>query len=284
MTATYEIKRIIGEPRPWNSQKGGPMLAYKIDAEADGKMAMGIEWSRKQTSRPPEVGEELVAHTEPGPFEGAPERLKVNYAATKELSGGSTYQGGGPRGSKGTWQPESERDPERSARILRQHSQEMALRFFAIQSGEGAVSNPDMQWKPEDVFKLANSFDADVNKAGQAAKEGASAPASRSDAAVPTAVNRTPSPSQPVMIDLQECAEALDTAGLTSGVAQAKVAEYMAFQLAPERCVKAIRNLTNAADLETQGATLKALKENTEKALGQPLPTGEKVNFDDIPY
>lgn len=268
---TYEVKQVSDKIRPWQSKQGSENLSYTVDLLDKGadKTLCAVEWAKKKTSRPPEVGEEVVGHIEPGPYS---EKLKVDYEETRALTGGTNARDLGYKGSGGKWQPESERDPERSARILRQHSQEMALRWVALLRRD---ANPDPIVEVEQVFELADRFDQDVNKAGQAARGGAGN-ASSEPAPAP--------PSQPV-VDLQECAEALDTAGLMSGPAQNMVAEYMALHLSPELCEKAVRQLTNAADLETQAMTLKALKANTEKHYKTPLPAhGDSPSDDDIPF
>jgi hypothetical protein len=153
---TYTIAE-VGDKREWSNDHGA-FWAYPLTVEdSSGQKHLGVEWSRKQTSRAPEVGERVVAEIQGGPHG---EKLKVDLNATKELSGGSTSSSGSKSYEAKSWQPEAQRDPERAARILRQHSQEMALRLSTHNARGEAIP-------AEEVFELADLFDADVIKAAQ---------------------------------------------------------------------------------------------------------------------
>lgn len=129
----------VSPPREWNSAQGGPMKSYTIRVEND---EGAYELSKKADSQPPALGQTIdVAQVIP-PKEGTtfPPKLKLSY-------------GGGGKGG---------RTPEENARIIRQHSQEMALRYAAIKASVGELPK---DFKPSDLFKLADHFDADAKAA-----------------------------------------------------------------------------------------------------------------------
>lgn len=266
----YTVKHVGEEPREWHSKQGGSFLSYTVDFEAeDGVLERAVEWSRKPESKAPQVGDRVAGHIEPGKFS---EKFKMDFEATKELGASPRSSGSSERstGRSSNWQPESERDPERAARILRQHSQEMALRFLAIQAAEGAVSNPDMQWTVEDVFKLADRFDQDVYETGQHS--------------LLTSLTGAPRPqkeSAPERSTEQDDIEQLlDSAGLINSAARLMVTNYMLQELEPVRRQKALNALQ---DFDRQGAALEALKKGTVEWTGEELPEGGPET-DDLPF
>lgn len=136
---THKITN-VSPPREWNSQQGGPMKSFTIKVEGD---EGAYELSKKASSAAPEVGQSIeVAQVVP-PKEGTtfPPKIKLAF--------------GGGRGGNG-------RSPEEAARIMRQHSQEMALRYAAIKQAQGQLP---ADFKPSDLFKLADHFDADAKAA-----------------------------------------------------------------------------------------------------------------------
>ena len=93
-------------------------------------------WQRKSPSEV-SVGDKVYGKLEKGEF-------GFRFYLEKEPDGGGGFEAkAGSSGKKGNWQPEAERDPERAARILRQHSQEMAIRALnlrqPVSGGRGAV-------------------------------------------------------------------------------------------------------------------------------------------------
>lgn len=184
----------------------------------------------------------------------------------------SPSQGGGKRDWKPR-EPRSQYDPEDMARQTRSAAQDRALKAMSLTPlGEGE------KWSEgafkEEIERWTAWFEDHVLEAGQAALQGAggaSGPGSGSQGTAPE--------QQPAAVDLSECEQALNTAGMM-GVPGRKVAEFMVTQLPPERCAKAARNLTGQ-DIELQRNTLKALKSNTEEWAGS-LPLDNPGN--DIPF
>jgi hypothetical protein len=277
---TYEVKSVGAEPREWSSTHGGSFLSYKVDlAEDGGAVAMGIEWTKKPESQPPSVGERVVGHLEPGKFS---EKFKIDYEATKELGGGASREaqtgtaGSRNGGGKRDWKPESERDPERSARILRQHSQEMALRA-ACSAGyfQGEITTEKLR---DDLIPLVDFFDQDVNKAGQAAKQaqGSAPPAQEGAAPLPSA---SPGPvSQPADDTHQYFCKLLEDAALNPDAASA-LATFIVEKFDNDQRRRAETGLKH---LDTQKETLDKARYSYEKATGQLLP--DPADDESIPF
>lgn len=164
--SAYTVKRVDDSPREWTSKQGGTFLSYTVDLEdIEGKVQAGIEWNRKPESRAPEVGDRIAGNIEPGKFS---ERFKMDYEATKELTGGggsSDYRSGGEAKSKGGWKPESQYDPEKVARITRAHSQEMSIRVFALIEGHLENNDEAIGHALNRIRKIADWFDADIQRA-----------------------------------------------------------------------------------------------------------------------
>lgn len=194
---------------------------------------------------------------------------------------GSTTTAGGA--NHRDWKPESERDPERSARILRQHSQEMALRWIheTKLGGEGM--------RLEELPEIVNWFDADVNKAGQEAAQGAgslpaparppapaegSPPAARV-ATVPEAVPQQGSGSNE---DHQTLCRMLEISGLRFYGAS-KLVDLILEDFTPSQLEAVKKQLGN---FDTQADAFARLKKYYETKRGEPVP--EEPPDDDIPF
>jgi hypothetical protein len=144
---SYTITGVAEQVRDWNSAQGGAMKAYRIDLRGDdGTEELLVEWSRKATSPPPIVGQ---------PVEGQIEQGQYGKKFKKAPAGGFLS---GPR-------PE---DPKRAKRIMRQHSQDMAMRALTHAFAFGLVDPPK---EPKDLFaliaKTADWFDKDAEAASQ---------------------------------------------------------------------------------------------------------------------
>lgn len=275
MSQEYTITD-VGNPREWKSKRGDTFLAYEIRLEGvDGP----VEWSRKPSSDPPKIGDT----TPPGDIQNGPHgpKLQIDWDAVKGSSGGfsSTTSSGSQNHSQKKWQPESERDPERSARILRQHSQEMSLRVLALvglDDEASAIQASLREW--------ADWFDNDVNEAGQAARSAqGSSPVARTGGTVSPGASG-PEPTSPPAEDLKDLEMAIDTAQPTPAKARELIARYMLSELPADEQNRACNQLCNTADLETQAKTIKALRERTEKWTGKPLPTGPKDDDEPLPF
>jgi len=144
----YTITDVSSNVRDWSSQQGGPMKEYRVHLSSGDEKHMNVEWSRKATSPAPTEGQQVEGTLEDRGSHG----LKLKVAPS--------FGGGGFA------RPE---DPKRAARILRQHSQDMALRTIALALEHGMYPDP-----PKDgsdlmsaVRQLADWFDADAEKAAK---------------------------------------------------------------------------------------------------------------------
>ena len=290
MSEVYEVKHVSG-PKEWQGSHG-PMLSYKLDLDNNGVLERQVELNRKPESRAPAVGELLALDLQETAY-GT--KAKLDFDRTKEL-GQPTLQTTTPPGgssevkTSSKWQPESERDPERAARILRQHSQEMALRAIALEFElHKSVAPADYSFQDE-LTEWTDWFDQDVNQAGQQARQEPRTEVAQS----PETASGSDSPASPDAGDilpasLQEMGEALSTAAPNLPVAARDViAAYMVDQLSgePERLKKAVANLTltNRGEIDPTGVqakTLSALESAAETWSGKPLPQGDALDGDD---
>ena len=268
----------VKDARDWQSDDGKIKLTfYTLDVKRESGMTQEVDHSRKQGGREPEPGEELDVIFEEGKY-----RPKMKKAPQGSFGGGSSERSTGS--PKGNWQPESERDPERAARILRQHSQEMAVRM-CIANGTADGEHGD---RIQGYLKAwADFFDQDVNAAGKAASQGAGASAiSPAQASSPAT---TPAPEKPPAEDIADIEMALNetpSGSFMGAEARSLVAEYMQTQLAADDLTRACNQLTNKGDQEQQEMTFRAMCKRTEKWKGQPLPSGvsDKADGSDIPF
>ena len=276
MTATYVAKAV----RPGKTSEnphGGTLQAFYVDFEKlDGTIEEGVYWRRKEGNTP-NVGETYEGEITQGDY-------GPRFKQSKQGGFSSTTSSGSQNHSQKKWQPEAERDPERSARILRQHSQEMALRMLSLDAVQ--TSREDFQFNFEDVRKLADQFDKDVNEAGQAARsaQGSSVGAPQGGDAHSPGVASGPEPTSPPAEDLKDLEMAIDTAQPTPAKARELIARYMLSELPADEQNRACNQLCNTADLETQAKTIKALRERTEKWTGKPLPAGPPESDESIPF
>lgn len=128
----------VSEPREWQSQYG-PMKTYTIKVDGD---ESAYQLNKKANSAPPSIGQSItVESVTPDPQGKFPAKIKL------------AQQNGGKGGG---------RSPEENARIMRQHSQEMALRYAAIKQAQGDLPEG---FKPSDLFKIADLFDNDAKAA-----------------------------------------------------------------------------------------------------------------------
>lgn len=259
MSDVYEIKAVTAEPKEWEGQYG-PMLTYVMDIEADGQMNSNVEINRKPESRAPAVGEKIAGHIEHGNYA---DKFKLDFEATKELGQPS---GRGSSGSKKDWTPESQRDPERSARILRQHSQ-----GIAVQVWENAGDPISIGWRElhPDFVKLCDLLDQDVI---QAAKQGAD----KSEGATPPV---SPSPASRPDDTQQWLTKLLEDAALNPDAARA-LASFVATRFKPDQIKKAEKGLQ---DQQTLPETVEKLEQAFRLTMGETLPAYDPVS-DSLPF
>lgn len=264
----YEIVE-VGAPREWASEKYGSRYnAYPLSLkDSEGKVHLAVEWSRKLDSKAPTIGDKIAGDIQGGQHGN---KLKVDYDATKELHGGSTG-GGDTRSSTTTrpYQPESQRDPERSARILRQHSQDMSLRYYELLGEKADLGQ---------IFATADQFDRDVIAVGQhqQAAQGAGS-VGGTPSSLPSAPPReaSPAPAQ-APVELEEL---LEGAGFTPAQTTV-VGRYIEDKFDPSQRASAEASLK---DPERVRWAKQKLTEGTEHWSGEPLPT-TTVEDEDVPF
>lgn len=142
----YEIASVENEGkhvRTFNDSYGTKYV-FRV-ACTDGTVAE----TNKQSEEPPKVGDRYTKLLQPkvGAPEGALPSLRE-----KEYEGGN---GSGPRSSGGG----KARSPEETKAIQRQHSQEMALRWTAVQASRGKV--PD-DFAYEQLKPIIDWFEKDI--------------------------------------------------------------------------------------------------------------------------
>lgn len=115
----WKVVAVSEQTRPWNSQKGGPMVSYKVHLQdTAGVVTQNVELAQKQSSAPPAVGQVLEGNVDQGDY--GPKFRKA------------FQQGGGGRGMS----------PEDRASIVRQHSQDMSLRALELAYALGVIEKP----------------------------------------------------------------------------------------------------------------------------------------------
>jgi hypothetical protein len=254
--------RSVGEPKPWSNDFGS-FLSYPVDLEdVSGHKHIGVEWSRKSDSKPPQVEDRVAGSITPGPYA---DKFKMDFEATKELKGGggsSDYRSGGEAKGKGGWKPEAQYDPEKVARIGRAHAQGMAVQAAAAAgyfNGEITTRKLD-----DDLRPLIDWFEADVNAAANKAASGAGA--------------SPPEASAPAQAPHQDIYGLLEKAGVP-GPISTLLTSWMIETQSPEKQDEAISALQDDARREKCVAWAEA---GYEKAHG-PLPTVAKSD-NDIPF
>lgn len=139
--ATYTITAVSPNVRDWTASQGGAMKEYRVHLrDGQDKLVQNVEWSRKASSPAPTVGQQIEGELQD----------KGQYGFKLKVAPGGRGGGYGPR-------PE---DPKRAATITRQHSQGMALQYFAL---AGKVPSR------EQIAELCDWFDQDVRAAGERA-------------------------------------------------------------------------------------------------------------------
>lgn len=142
----YTITAVGDQVRDWDATKGGPMKSYRVTLRnAEGNELANVEWARKATSPKPEVGQSVDGDVDTSGQYGP--KLKL----AQQQQGGRGGGGGG-------------RSPEESRRIVRQHSQNMALKYAALRLEDGDLP-PRFSF---DTLKAAiDFFHKDAMEGGQ---------------------------------------------------------------------------------------------------------------------
>lgn len=138
MTA-FTVTAIEAEANTWQNDHG-EFRTYRLKLEGQDKVA---HLNQKAATPAPAVGAVLDLDLTPHP------RFADAWKAKKVQAANGFGGGGGGRG----------RSPEESARIVQQHSQEMALRYAELQHACGKL--PD-NFTLEQILVIASKFAADA--------------------------------------------------------------------------------------------------------------------------
>lgn len=96
----YTVAAVSEHTRDWTAKAGGQMRSYRVHLkDAAGVLTQNVEWAKKITSNPPQVGEQVD-----GNVDNTPHGLKLKIA----------YQGSPGGGGGGGGRPKS---PEEQAHI-----------------------------------------------------------------------------------------------------------------------------------------------------------------------
>jgi hypothetical protein len=117
----------------------GTFVSYKLTVDDGTTTTANVELFQKKDSIPPEVGKSY----ENWSLEQSQYGMKIKKA------GG--FGGAGPR----------QRDPKESARIVRQHSQEMAIHWTALAHSRGMLPEA---FKLPDLEQIVDWFQRDVER------------------------------------------------------------------------------------------------------------------------
>jgi len=223
-------------------------------------------WQRKSPSEV-SVGDKVYGKLEKGEF-------GFRFYLEKEPDGGSFEAKTGSSG-KGNWQPEAERDPERAARILRQHSQGLAVQA-RLESGD-PITISGGQLHP-DLVALTDAFDQDVIQAGQAATSAQGSLPSQAGASSSSQSASPGSSSRPADDTPEFFSKLLQDAHVDVAAAN-ELGKFIAAKFSPEQKQKAQREL---GELEVQGDCVRRLTSAYEQSTSKLLP--RSTDGDDIPF
>lgn len=244
----------FGEGRPWSSPDGKINLTFFETVFSRAGTDFTANWGKKS-------GEPKVGETVEGEFfeKNGEQRFRI------------ASQGGGGGGSATrpvhrSYEVESQRDPERSARILRQHSQDMALRCYELLG----VKDVDLN----QIFATADQFDGDVIAVGEKAAQGAG-----SVGGTPSSPSSAPREASPAPAQALELEKLLEGAGFTPAQTTV-VGRYIEDRFDPSQRASAEASLK---DPERVQWAVQKLTEGAEHWSGEPLPVTTPED-DDIPF
>lgn len=248
MSEVVTVKSINGEGNPW--QHG--ITYWPVTFDRNGQ-DFSCSWGKK--GDPPQVDE-----TVEGDFTQRNGEWKFKKASAPPQgtsSSGSQDYGRGSGGGK---------SPDTQASIVRQHSQEMGLRWASLQRfGEGSAGNFTL----DDLADVIDWFETDANKAASGAGQSAAgAPSSAS----------SPAPSQNGQAIHERITVLLEAGGVNDQAART-ISDFALTEMTVEEQDAAIGMLENES---RRMAAIKRLTERTEAKNGQPLP--RPTADDSIPF
>jgi len=263
--AHWEITRANNAGQKPNSHGGTLDKWYVGLKNLDGrKDCDDAYWQRKAPSEV-SIGDKVYGKLEKGEF-------GFRFYLEKEPDGGGSFEAqtgsAGGSNAKGNWQPESERDPERAARILRQHSQEMAIRFAALVGPE----HLDLTR----IFEFADQFDQDVIQAGQAVNSTQGPPPAQAGAS--SSQSASPGSSSPPADEAEFFSKLLQDAAMDAAAAN-ELGKFMSAKFSIEQKQKAQREL---GETQAQGDCIGRLRAAYEQSTSKVLPV--TTDDTDIPF
>jgi hypothetical protein len=260
----HVVVKQVGEGRPWEHG----ITYWDVCFERNGE-DFHCTWGKKET--PPTVGEQ--AEGEFFQKNGEWRFRKASKPPAEVQTGSAASQNAG---GKREWKPESQYDPEKTARIGRSHAQHMAILTC---EGMGLFESVSADQIASKIKSWTTFYMDDVNAAGEAAKQasGIAAPQGKEGAAPLPASASPASASRPADDTHQFLCTIIETAGLAAYPAS-KLADFIVSKLNPGQRKRAE---TGLSDLDTAGETLAKLKTAYEQAEG-PLPEADIE--DSIPF
>jgi hypothetical protein len=140
----FEIVAVSDRTRTWGDPPNGPFVSYRVDLKGtDGQTVQGAEWSRKQSSPPPTVGQQVSGTLD----------LEAKFGPKfKQQAAFQGRGGGGPR-------PE---DPKKAAHIARMHAQGVAVEHARVLATIGRL--PD-DFNLAQLKQIIEWFEKDAKEA-----------------------------------------------------------------------------------------------------------------------
>lgn len=139
----YTVTAVNGTT-PKSGGKFGDMQDVSIDLSDGSQTFRGCSWYTKATTQLPSQGDQLEGDITEDPQWG----LKFKKAYNAQIG----YNGGGGSGSSA---PRGGMTPDREKKIVRQHSQNMAIAYVA-------ATDLKLPGGIEDLVKIIDWFDTDV--------------------------------------------------------------------------------------------------------------------------
>jgi hypothetical protein len=156
---SYTVLAVSPDTEEWNNKAGKAMVSYKVKFTEHADKV--VKWNQSATTAPPQVNQAVE-----GDIDWNAQYMPKFTRHYAKPDGGNFDGGGGG----GTWKP---RDPAEIAAIQRQHSQEMALRFLAVNGEAVKATNGKRAFEALDavVKPLIDWFQRDVNAGVELAKK-----------------------------------------------------------------------------------------------------------------
>lgn len=255
---------------------GGELTKWYVDLEDEhgnpvrneqGEVA-DCYWQRKAGSEV-SVGDSVYGKVEEGDH-------GLRFKLEPRPDGGGSTPASSAVGKR-EWKPESQYDPEKTARIGRAHAQHMSILTLTAMGTFQSVSAEQIGSK---IKQWTDFYQQDVDQAAeQAANRAGGSPANPQEGAAPPSA-ASPSPgSQDKGQEHQWFKRLLEAAHMDPEPAHV-LAEFVVEKFSPEQKARAEEGLE---DSSSQPDTLAKLAESYEKLEKKSLPSGDPAG-DSIPF